>query len=333
MSGTILRATALAALVVLGGCGRGEMPPAVGTLERDRLDLVAEVSEPIVARPVREGDSVEAGTVLVRLDDARLRAQEAQAAGARDRVAARLAELERGPRAERIAQTRAQLEGAQGRLTTAQRDLERARGLVDRGVASPQRLDAAQATFDEAQASRDASRAQLRELEDGTTSEELDQARASLAEADAALADVRVRLGRLEVRAPVAGRIDALPYEVGEQPPAGGVVAVLLAGERPYARVYVPEAVRVHVVPGTPALVHVDGLDAPLHGRVRTVASDASFTPYFALTERDRGRLVFPAKVDLVGDEAQRLPSGVPVEVEFATDQVAEQTDDGARSR
>ena len=46
-------------------------------------------------------------------------------------------------------------------------------------------------------------------------------------------------------------------------------------------------------------------------------ASEASFTPYHALTERDRGRLVFVAEVDLEGDGAHALPTGVPVQVEF----------------
>ena len=86
----------------------------------------------------------------------------------------------------------------------------------------------------------------------------------------------------------------------------------------PYARVYVPEALRVRVVPGIAARVHVDGIDHPFDARVRSVASEASFTPYHALTERDRGRLVFVAEVDLEGDGAGALPTGVPVQVEFA---------------
>jgi HlyD family secretion protein len=152
---------------------------------------------------------------------------------------------------------------------------------------------------------------------EGTTAEELAQARAMLAEAESALADVQVRASRLEVRAPVAGRIDALPYERGERPPQGAPVAVLLAETAPYARVYVPEALRAREVPGVAARVHVDGVEHVFDARVRTVASEASFTPYHALTERDRGRLVFVAEVDLEGDGASALPTGVPVQVEF----------------
>ena len=122
--------------------------------------------------------------------------------------------------------------------------------------------------------------------------------------------------------------MDALPYELGERPPIGGVVTVLLADQAPYGRVYVPAAVRVHVKPGTPALVRVDGIEEPLRGRVRAVATEASFTPYFALTERDRGRLVYLAKVDLLGPEARGLPSGIPVQVELQIEGVAREAGD-----
>jgi HlyD family secretion protein len=116
----------------------------------------------------------------------------------------------------------------------------------------------------------------------------------------------------------VAGRVDALPYELGERPPPGAVVAVMLSGAAPYARVYVPEALRVAVIPGGEATVRVDGVATALRGRVRTVAAEPSFTPYYALTERDRGRLVYVAEIDLPDAAARDLPAGVPLQVRFA---------------
>ncbi len=91
---------------------------------------------------------------------------------------------------------------------------------------------------------------------------------------------------------------------------------VMLTGDQVFARVYVPEHLRVHVTPGTGATIHVDGLDEAIPGRVRWVASEAAFTPYYALTERDRGHLTYLAKIDLDIDR-DRLPDGVPVEVEL----------------
>jgi HlyD family secretion protein len=309
----------VAAWIAVAAC-RNADGDAVGTLERDRLELIAEASEPIAEILVREGDLVPAGALLLRLDDARFSALVAQAEGARDRAAARLAELRRGPRREEIAQARARLAGAEGSLATARSALARTKQLVESGVASTARLDQDRAGFDEALAQRDSARAALEAMQRGTTAEELAQAEGVLAEAESALVDTRVRASRLEVRAPVAGRIDALPYELGERPPQGAPVVVMLTEGAPYARVFVPEALRVRVVPGVAARVHVDGVKEPFAARVRTVASEASFTPYHALTERDRGRLVYVAEVDLEGDGAMALPTGVPVQVDFLFD-------------
>lgn len=305
----------LAALAV--ACGAGDPPRAVGTLERERVALVAESAEPLVELAVREGDLVEAGDLVARLDPARFDARVARAESARDLAAARLAELTRGPRIERISEARARLAGAQGVLDTARQDLERAKELEAKAVASPSRLDRARASFDEALAQRDAAHANLTALLEGTTPEELDQAEAALAESEAALREARLRAARLELRAPVAGRIDALPFEIGERPPRGSTVAVLLEGAAPFARVYVPAELRTRVAAGDAARVHVDGEDGAYAGRVRNVASEASFTPYFALTERDRGHLVYVAEIDLIEDAARELPTGLPVEVEL----------------
>ena len=93
---------------------------------------------------------------------------------------------------------------------------------------------------------------------------------------------------------------------------------VMLAGDQAFARVYVPEHLRVNVVPGSDATIYVDGLDEAIPGRVRWVASEAAFTPYYALTERDRGHLTYLAKIDLT-EKRDRLPDGVPVEVDLGS--------------
>src|SRR3990170_4772598 len=84
------RASAVLFLAAIAAaCERGpELPRAVGTLERDRVELVAEAQEPIVEIPVREGQRVQAGGLVVRLEDARLAARLAGARAALDRAAA-----------------------------------------------------------------------------------------------------------------------------------------------------------------------------------------------------------------------------------------------------
>ena len=217
-------------------------------------------------------------------------------------------------------EARARLVEAEAAIAQAAPDLERARSLVAAEVEAQRRLDDAQAVYDGTVARRDSLRATLDRLVAGATAEELAQARALVAESEAALAALGLDIDRTRIVASRDGRVDTLPYEVGEQPPAGGVVVVLLAGRQPYARIYVPADLRPRVRPGTAATVRVDGIDAPFAGRVRTVASEASFTPFYALTERDRGRLSYLAEVDLTDEAAGELPSGLPVEVDLAAE-------------
>ncbi len=292
-------------------------PIAVGSLERDRLELVAEANEPIAEILVREGEAVAVGALIVRLAPERLKAQHEALSQRAAMAEARLEEAERGPRSEQIAQARARLAGASDSFATARSEDRRAKELHAAGTISDELSDRRERALSLARSERDAAKAALDELLAGTRSEQVAQARAQLGEAQATALDAELREQRLEVRAPRPGIVDALPYELGERPPAGGVVAVLLADGPPYARVHVPTALRARLAPGSTARVRIEGVDGEQPGRVRSISQDAAFTPYYALTKHDRGRLSYVAEIDLTGEHARGLPSGLPVEVEF----------------
>jgi len=312
--------TTLAAILALAGCAADEDPNrVVGELASDRYELTAEVGEPITTINVAEGEIVTAGQILLSQDDTRARARLAESSAALAQQQARLDELVRGPRSEQIAAARANVEGATQELEFRQSDMTRIEEIHARGLASPDLLDRASAALDAAQAGLKLRLAQLEELLAGTTIEELAQAEQAVKQAEARRDSAAVDLERHTTRAPVDGIADSRLFEAGERPSPGQPVMIMLGGEQPYARVFVPETVRVHVNAGTPAVIHVDGLDAPLEGRVRWVSSESAFTPYYALTERDRGRLSYVAKVDIT-TRRDRLPDGVPVEVEFLID-------------
>jgi HlyD family secretion protein len=212
---------------------------------------------------------------------------------------------------------RAGLAGAESTLEIAERELERASDLAESGVVPAAHVDQRRRERDAALAARDQDRAALAALLEGTTAEELAQGRSALTAAEAELADVAVRSARLAVAAPVAGRLDALPYELGERPAAGRVVAVVLADGAPYARVYVPEPLLVAARQGARADIRADGDPRVFAGRVRRLSSEATFTPHYALTERDRSRLAYLAEIEIEEPAARDLPTGVPVEVSF----------------
>ena len=307
----------IAVLFALAACQpSGNTTQMVGQLESDRIELAAEFSEPIVIRHVTEGQHVREGDPIIQLntDRAAARFREIEASLARNK--ARHDELIRGPRTEQIVAEQANVDGAILDVKFRVTELRRAQSLLDRELASPTLRDRGKAALDAAEAKLEFHRARLSELLTGTTIEELDQARAEVQRVQAQLDRQTVDLRRHTTLAPVDGVIDSLLLEAGERPMPGQPMAIMLAGQQPYARVYVPESQRVAVEPGTKAVVFVDGRAEPIDGTVRWVASESAFTPYFALTEHDRGRLTYAAKIDL-NVQGRRLPDGVPLQVEL----------------
>jgi len=288
----------------------------VGELASDRIELTAEVAEPITEILVTEGEAVSAGQVLMRQDTSRADARLAEAEAALGQAQARLDELVRGPRSEQISAARANVEGAKDELAFRRSDYARVQEIFDKKLASDELLDRAKAALDAAQSNDKLRRAQLQELLTGTTVEELAQAENAVKQAAARRDLLAVDAARHDITAPVDGLVDSRLFELGERPIPGRPTLILLPGEQPHARVYVPEHLRVRVRVGMPATIFVDGLENGISGRIRWVASEAAFTPYYALTERDRGHLTYLAKIDIVADR-ERLPDGVPVEVDL----------------
>ena len=286
-----------------------------GTLERDRLELVAESHERIVDVLVREGDRVAAGAVLLRQEAGTMQPRLDQARAALAEAERRLADAVEGPRQREIEESQAALAGAESALETERREFERVDELVERKLLSASSRDQARARRDAAVAARDQSRARLRLLQEGTRPEQVREAEAAVQRSRAALAELETSADLYEVRASRAGWIEALPYKLGERPPAGAPVVVLLAEGTPYARIHVPEPLRANVTAGSRVGVSIDGVAGVLAGTVRFISAEAAFTPYYALTQKDRARLSYLAEVDLEDARAATLPVGVPVQV------------------
>ena len=314
MSRFSLPAMLLACL--LAGC-TAETPQVLGTLEYDRISLPAPSVERIVSVEVREGDRVKAGTVVMTLERTRIAAQtdavQAQAQQQRDA----LAELEAGTRSEQVGQARARLAAAQAQARDARAYFARVQPLGQRRLIAAVDVDRARAAADSADANVRNAQASLEELENGVRRERIAQAQSAVRAVDAQVAAQAVTLDKLKIVAPRDGRIDSLPYKLGDQAPLGAPLAIMLVGAAPYARVYVPEPMRASVKIGDRATVHVDGKPDML-GHVRAIRSEPSFTPYYALSGKDAARLSYLAEIVL--ESGDDLPPGLPVRVEFGAE-------------
>jgi HlyD family secretion protein len=267
----------MATLVLMAACARDDNPPLLGSLEWDRVAVTAELSEPVLRWHVAEGDHVEAGTVLLELDPRRQDTRIAEARGTLMQAEGRLSELAHGATLETIDTARANLARARAAQVQAETDYARMNDLFRRELVTATAADQALATRNQARAQTEANEAQLRELTRGTRPEQIEQAAAAVDAAKGALATLELTRERLTVRAPRAGRVDALPFHPGDQPPMGAELVSLLVGDAPYARVFVPAPRRAEVKPGGECGIRVEGEGSAFRGEGRSVRSGGSF--------------------------------------------------------
>ncbi|MCE9686337.1 HlyD family efflux transporter periplasmic adaptor subunit [Shewanella sp. AS16] len=310
-----MRPVVICMLALLAGCSQ-EAPRVFGTVERDRLTLTAPVGELLASVNVVEGQRVGAGEALLSLDATAANARVAQRVAELAEAKARLAELATGARIEAIARAKAALAGARASVTEAKQGFERTERLFNTKVLTAADLDAARAARDTAIARQTEAQQSLNELENGTRSEQLEQASAAVAAAEARLAQERKALADLTLVAASDAVVDILPWQVGDRIAAGTQLVSLLATDRPYVRVYLPATWLERVKPGSKVIIHVDGRDTRVDGVVRNIRSQPAYTPFYALNERDRARLMYLTDID-ISAQGQDLPTGMALEVEL----------------
>lgn len=300
-------------LVLLAGCTPTTDDVLLGDTEYAYVSVPAEAGERILEIPVQEGQRVQAGALIARLDDSLLGLQLEAARAASRQAEAVLLEASHGARSESIDAARAALRRNQALWEESQAQLQRAERLRQQQLTAQQALDSARANEARARAERDATRAELDALLRGSRAEQIDQAQAAFAATQARVRELELVQSRYQLRAPRDGSIDALPFEVGDRPPLGAVIARIAVEDRPYVRTFVPASQRAALRIGDRFDVQIVGSVQMLTGSLRAVANEPAFTPYFALVGDDASRLIYRAEVALEGDAAIGLAAGLPV--------------------
>jgi HlyD family secretion protein len=165
---------------------------------------------------VERGDRVNQGEVLVRLEDDEYKARLLQQQGILDAAKARLAELENGSRKEEVAQAKAQLDQAQVELDNAQLNLKRYRDLAPSQAVSRQQLDDAESDVRSKTARVESVRQQFELVKAGTRIEQISAQRATVKQAEGALALAQLDVDNCIIKAPIPGTILERNVEVGE---------------------------------------------------------------------------------------------------------------------
>jgi HlyD family secretion protein len=283
-----------------------------GHVEATDVRLATKVGGRVEAVAVKEGDRVEAGQELARIETTDIALLLRQAEAERSAVQAELRLRLNGARKEDIAEMRAQLRATDLELEGATRDFRRLDALVERGSGADKARDDARTRMDMLGAKVEAMRASLARLEAGFRQEEIDATRARLASVDARIAQLEQQLADCRIVSPTDGIVTEKLVEPGELVAVGPPLLVVTDLEDAWLNVYVGEPSLPRVRIGDEVDVRTDD-GQTRKGRINYVASQAEFTPRNVQTEDERVKLVFKVKIGLDNSDGMYKP-GMPAE-------------------
>jgi HlyD family secretion protein len=275
-----------------------------GRIEATEIDVAAKIAGRVEEILVDEGDFVEAGQILARMDTDVLEAErrEAEAQLARAQVAIETAkslvtqrEAERAAAQATVAQREAELDAAQRRLA-------RSEDLAPRGDVPIQRLDDDRAQAQAARAAVGAAEAQVAAAEAAVNSakSEIVDAEAAVEAAKATIERIQADIDDSELRSPRNGRVQYRVAEPGEVLDAGGVVLNMVDLTDVYMTFFLPTEQAGRVALGAEVRLVLDA--APQYAipaRATFVADVAQFTPKTVETQEERAKLMFRVRAQI----------------------------------
>ena len=245
-----------------------------GRLEATEVDVATKIAGRLAELGPREGDWVEAGSVVGRLDADDLRAQ------------LRAAEAQVVQAQKAVDETRAGVRKSKADATLAGKTLKRSEELVGRGFISRNKLDSDQTGMEGAMAGM------------AQASSRVAEAEAAVATAQARVDSLRATLNDTSLKAPISGRVLYRLAEAGEVLAAGGKALTLVDLSDMYMTVYLPTDKAGQVALGAEARIVLDALaEQAIPATVSFVAPKAQFTPREVETRSEREKLMFRIKL------------------------------------
>ena len=283
---------------------------------------------------VEQGDRVEAGQIIARMDSDDLEAQRMQIRADLAEAESQLRDVRDGVDPEEIAQAamsftaaNAQIQDAQARLDLANDRLERNRNLQNRGAISEDELDgyvnevrSAQAGLEQLIALAGEAEQRLQDLRKYPRPEDIAQAEARVDRARGQLEAIEVRLRDIIVRAPFSGVITqkfasegafVTPATSASDASSATSTAIVALVDGLEVLAEVPEADIGKIKPGQQVEIEVDALpEQTFQGQVRLIAP--------AAIERQNVTL-FQVRIELLTGQ-ETLLSNMSVSVAFIGD-------------
>lgn len=329
-SRTYFVVAALAAIALLGwlgwnslhddGPGRG-FASGNGRIEATEVDVATKLAGRIEEILVKEGDFVQQGQPLARMQVSTLEAQlaEAQAVHQEAIHAIAAAKAQIALRKSDVAAAQALVMQRQAQLDAANQRLKRSQSLAGQGATSRQQLDDDRTAFLGAEAALTAARAQVVAAEAAVQAAEAQHigAESRARAAAATVARVEADLADSILRAPRDGRVQFLVAQAGEVLAPGGKVMNLVDLSDVYMTFFLPEVEAGRLALGGEARIILDA--APhymIPAEISFVSSTAQFTPKTVETASERQKLMFRVRArippSLLKQHLEYVKTGLP---------------------
>jgi HlyD family secretion protein len=285
-----------------------------GNIEAHESLVGFKVPGRIVDLPIEEGQQVEQGALLARLDDAdykqRVSIDEATVRVRDSSLALTLA----GTRQQEVKAAQQTMKDAEADLDEKKIDNQRAQQLFVKDEVSAQERDLTATALKRAEAIFKASQQRYNEAVEGSRKEDIAIAHANLNEAGANLGLSQVNLGYTILRAPFAGVVTVRQAELGEVVSPGSPVITLSDLDHIWLRAYVAETDLGRIHWGQEATITTDTYPGKqYHGRISFISPDAEFTPKSVQTYKERVTLVYRIKID-IDNPNHELKPGMPAD-------------------
>lgn len=325
----LLAATAIAIALVGWGVwtvnrpqGPGEgFVSGNGRIEATEIDVASKYPGRVVEIFAKEGDFVQAGQVLARMQTDVLNAQrdEARAQQQQALQAVASAEAQVKMRESDLAVAQAVVVQRESELDNARRRLARSETLTKEGAASAQQFDDDRAAVRNAEAVLAAARAQVAAAQSAIVAAraQVTGARSTVTALAATIARIEADIADSQLKAPRDGRVQYLVAQSGEVLGGGGKVLNMVDLADVYMTFFLPETVAGKVALGTEVRLVLDA--APgyvIPAQVSFVASVAQFTPKTVETAVERQKLMFRIKAridpELLQKHLKQVKTGLP---------------------
>jgi len=304
-----------------------------GNIEAHESLVSFKVQGRIIDLPVEEGQQVEQGALLARLEDAdfrqRVRIDEASVAVRQSNLALELA----GTREQEIKAAQQAMIDAQADLEEKKLDNDRARQLFAKDELAAQDRDLAATALKRSEATFQAAQQRYNEAVEGARKEDIAIARADLAQADANLGLSRIDESYTTLRAPSTGVITVREAELGEVVSPGSPVVTLADLDHIWLRAYIAEPDLGRIRWGQEAAITTDTYPGKqYHGRISFISPDAEFTPKSVQTTEERVTLVYRIKID-IDNPNHELKPGMPADAHIQLAAANSSSSNGASTR